>query len=123
MTKFSKSPRYKLSRAKGGVRRWKSKFKSSRVGGIVGRKRSKDSWRELRKDYPSVSTPTTLVTSLKAGVKKGYYFKYGYSISYAVVSEDKFMWVVSTEKIHPSGVSAGGHYYVSKKNPKRAVFD
>lgn len=81
-------------------------------------------WKGLLKEhYKVVKTPGTLANSLKFGSKKGFYFKYGYSVPYKVVKEDKDTWVVDTESINAKGFTAGGHYYVSKKNPSRAMWD
>jgi len=81
-------------------------------------------WKQLMKGgYRTVATPKSLAISLKYGRKKGYYFINGFSIPYTVKGEDESIWIVHTEKIGRGGATAGGIYYVSKKNPNRSVWD
>lgn len=81
-------------------------------------------WQNLNKNkYPKVKTPRMLMIHLRDGDKEGKFLHNGFYIDFKVVREDESAWVVASEKISRSGGSSGGHYYVSKKNPARAVWD
>jgi hypothetical protein len=81
-------------------------------------------WSDLMKDnYPVSSVPKNLIYALKSGGKQGKIFDKGFVVPFSLVRQDSSAWVVSGEKINRSGVSAGGTWYVYKKNPSKGVFD
>ncbi len=82
-----------------------------------------NSWDKIRKAHHIRKTPKSLATSLKYGSKSGYYHSHNFWIPYNVVYEDNSMWVVNSELISRNGISSGGVFYVSKKNPNKCVFE
>lgn len=76
-------------------------------------------WENLiRNKYSVVKTPRQLMIHLKMGDKSGKFLQGRYFNDFNVIREDSSVWVVESEK-----GSAGGVYYVNKKNPNKAVWD
>jgi hypothetical protein len=81
-------------------------------------------WNGLVKDdYAVIRTPKDLARQLALRVKKGTFLQNGYRVDFRVVDEDEDTFVVNSERISRGGYSAGGTYYINKKNLNKAIWD
>jgi len=81
-------------------------------------------WKKLRNlQNKECKTPPIMESLLRLGESSGNFTQHKYWAKFTVVNETPDMWIVSAPKISRSGTEMGGIWYVSKKNPKRAVFD